>query len=125
MRTAAVLLAALALVGCSQESPNVAACAVLDREIPEKSKTIQAAGSAGTQTFDDAGVAAKSLQDTAAAQAKKVDAPFDGQLTTLSDTYGRLRVSLASGDTDGLSAAISDLGPALEAVQATCQKAGE
>lgn len=104
-------------------SANKTACAKSRREVADEQEVF-AGVAKGTELPAAAGKAAARLQDEMRKTASYAEGAIRVEMADLSDTYGRMKVTLATGDTDGLMKAVEDQNTGLGALGKLCDSIG-
>lgn len=106
------------------KSENRTACASARREVSERAGVFGDLAD-GTALPEDAVKAAGKLQQETGDAGSYATGSIRTNLLALSDAYGRMRVTLTTGDLDGLAAAVGEQNAALEALDKDCSSIGE
>lgn len=105
------------------KSENRTACGASRREVGKYGDVFTALGN-GTALSEDAVKAAGKLQQEIGDAGSYATGSIRTNLLALSDAYGRMRVTLTTGDLDGLAAAVGEQNAALTSLDRDCSSIG-
>jgi hypothetical protein len=103
---------------------NELACKSARREVGERADVFEDVSN-GTALPADAAKAAQELQKDTGDYSSFATGAIRTQLVALSDAYGRMRVTLTTGDIDGLVAAVAEQNTALTELDKLCTSIDE
>ncbi len=102
---------------------NDLACKSARREVSERAEIFTGV-SQGTALPADAAKAAGELQKDTKDYSSFATGPFETELIKLSNAYGRMRVSLLTGDVSALQTAVKQQNTSLSALDKLCSRIG-
>lgn len=105
-------------------SENKTACEAARREVSERADVFNDVAK-GTALPTDAAAAAGELQSEIGDLASFSTGAIGNDLSALSDAYGRARVSITTGDLDGLNAAVQEQTARLTSLNEACTAIGK
>ncbi|MCW2957186.1 MAG: hypothetical protein JWO69_2055 [Thermoleophilia bacterium] len=105
-------------------SSNKTACAKSRREVSQEEEVFAGAGN-GTELPEDVAKAAGRLQDELSKTASYAEGAIRVEMLGLSDAYGRMKVSISTGDNATLSQAVTAQNTGLGALNKLCASIGE